>query len=654
MKRCIALLMIVLVLLACPAVYAQEKWTLVTPLPGTKYAVDENIIWSASDDPNKNDGTWRLLYRIDDEGKTELICELERIMALDAYDGDVYVACGKDDPSIKKINKEGVVLQEWTLPGLGDAWIYSLSVLDNYIALRVENELYVIDMLTGFVQEWHDMRNITALATCGKNQIAISKPQNDGRYGIYSIDLITEKIELLGLCIVEPEEMAVMADDRILVFTSTLSLYIIAEDSMVQLSPVDYQELANGSPSIIGRSRMRDGKVFLDVNKQLYSADIDDLIDGLDGKSVLTIYSRWPVLYDTLNLATRIFEERHPDMKVKFVSIDKEDFVQELMASTGECDIAFLQWGEQRDMLRAGLLADLRVYPQVMDSLMNWIDIGAMKAEDGAIYMLPVDVWDMDLYLVQDTERLSQSGIDTPVHSDYETFMKMGETLLARSSFFDRFYLCTQTTHFAAPILQYCAVEGDCLRGEYNFDTDEFRTMLGFWKEMMMKGYSVSKSSTHEHSHEVIFDTGEMNLDLLKKIADGDYAYLPTESGKSICTIAVDGLYMHTNGRQKEYAAEYLAIYASLEVQGAQYRPSNLFLSELTDYNECENWMSEDLITDTTSYENWVSVLENSVYRPELDELIEVMHTLGPAYIDGTVSEDEIIDALNAKVHVLT
>lgn len=65
MKKSIALLMIVLVLLACPAVYAQEKWTLVTPLPGTKYAVDENIIWSASDDPNKNDGTWRLLYRID-------------------------------------------------------------------------------------------------------------------------------------------------------------------------------------------------------------------------------------------------------------------------------------------------------------------------------------------------------------------------------------------------------------------------------------------------------------------------------------------------------------------------------------------------------------------------------------------------------------
>lgn len=657
MRKC--LLVIVFALCVYAGAYAEEIELFAEDASSTRYAVDGNVLWYSDNDA-------KTLYIRDENGIDRVLYSTDEIRSVDTYQGNVYVLSGRKQYTISCLSSTGELLGEWHLPRMS-GYPTSLLALEDHIVFQeseaagLNNTLYVLEKDTGKTRIVPDVYYVSyGMARYGKDDLLFAyfdKNQN-ASYIVCTLDPDTFERKELGTCKINPETMAVdgKGDIYIASWSNHFGIHRFNGSGTEMLASYSAERdlMPNAKDVVYGWPKIADGWLYMPVNQKVFRVPID-AVSHDSGKEVLTIYSEFPLVEPTFVEAIHLFEMEHTDVAVRVGFSEREDLTLELMSGTAQYDIYRLHWGDQVQMHRAGLFADLSQSPAIMKSLEDWHEIGAMRDQSGALRVIPTAISGMELYVAPETGLLEEYGIEL-LHdgTTYDEYRALARQIKEKNSLFRRIFLTAELQSIRHPVHVYNAMYG------MDYGAQEFSKLLSFWKQMFEEGLTGQWMGVSEIPNALLACDPYLVYDYFGPVCRGEYMYYPNTEGLPVCTIGLDGLYLYEYSGQKELAAEFLAIFASREVQKHQSSWQNAFLRDITAYEEYTAWaagMLDDerngVVFPLAGYEHWACVLKNSVMRPNSREITDIMFKLYPKYLSGEMTEIELISELREKADIL-
>lgn len=653
-------LLLALMLLRTPSALSEAE-VVSAQSPFCAYAVSDGTIWQ---EVRKENGT-QIVRTKPGEEKT-VMYEGDGISAIDVHDDLVYAAC--ENGTIICLDQNGKMISEWDARS-ADGSVYKIAAGERYAALITrDGKLYVLETSSGHMRLFSGIGTVGSAAYVDDGTFAAAHYRPDLKaYVISILDAQTgsvEDIARLDDVFVDIDALTVLEDGTIYCITLLSQLYCVEDGTAVLLASFNSVQLSGVSGALNGQ-RVFDGKeLYLSVSGALYRIDLEAYLAMQSEMPSLVICGDDAEVFEPrMALAIANFERRNPDVRVQFQTASQEDLVLELMSGSQEYDLFLLEDRSARDMLRAGLFADLRTYPGVMQSLEDWIDIGAMRLSNGTIRMIPTDIMGMDILTVQEKGRADSLGITLPEGGiTYKEAEELAVQAREASGFFSEVRLLAQTKQLYAPVHLYTARYCDWMAGDMDYDTDEFRALLQFWKDMADEEMIVLKENYAATDRDALLDNADDFLsvsDTYGAISRGEFLVFPNADAQPLCTVALRGLYLYEYGAQKEKAAEFLSIYASEDAQKELMSPYAVFLKDLDSYVCLPEWTDigatiyTGIDIDPAGHDRWIFVLEHSVLRPPLTEASGVLIKMMPQYLAGEVTEDELIGELSRAMDLL-
>lgn len=664
-KRWIALMLVLLMAWpVCTGMAAAGYRTLLEREGFYCFAVDGNDVWF-----EQGKELWL------SKGGTDprLIGEYGFITALTARGGMGYVSYMKDDEAyVAQISRDGERMQEWLVPA---DFVQSMCAAEGTLALitgNVETELMLLDTKTGAIQVAEDVLNPLALCTGadGKSIIACSILSNM----FWRIDPAAMQIQEIGTPDAFPNAVY-ETEEGVLRILQNQAGFVKIYEYTPGGETSEIGEIPMGESSIFGMELsaehifvQADGKLMRytlkDFEKQAPERTLNICLDiGAEGDMRFT-------------QAIRLFQEKYPDVKVKQERVGREDLVLSLMSGEKTCDV-FLMDPQATDPLeRAGLFADMSVYPQITQALENWLEMdGLLYDSQGRLIRVPTSIEMSSCWAVpyvHHYDLLIESGLEIPMEPmDYAQFRSLCQQAREKG-----IYLYSTETRLSEVEALYTALYADPMNGVLNYDTPEFREMMEYWKSLKDEdlvlffdsqdnGYENRKNNeTYLYS----IDLGERGISYHRDPAVRKWIYPPTPDGTPIAPARVEALYLYAYGAQMDLAADFIATFASVEAQAAEYDCYNLFLKDLTLYNNYETWTTPYLTSYPARWPEIGTVEEMDVYPEEFEQNAELYACAAPVrfmdevrlpfyrfteqYMNGEISLDELIAALNEKADI--
>lgn len=664
-KRWIALILVLLMAWpVCTGMAAAGYRTLLEREGFYCFAVDGNDVWF-----EQGKELWL------SKGGTDprLIGEYGIITALTARGGMGYVSYMKDDEAyVAQISRDGERMQEWLVPA---DFVQSMCAAEDTLALitgNVETELMLLDMKTGAIQVAEDVLNPLALCAGadGKSIIACSILSNM----FWKIDPAAMQIQEIGTpdafpnAVYETEEGVLRILQNQAGFVKIYAYTPGGETTEIGEIPVGESSIFGLGFSAEHIFVQADGKLMRytlkDFEKQAPERTLNICLDiGAEGDMRFT-------------QAIRLFQEKYPDVKVKQERVGREDLVLSLMSGEKTCDV-FLMDPQATDPLeRAGLFADMSAYPQITQALENWLEMdGLLYDSQGRLIRVPTSIEIASCWAVpyvHHYDLLIESGLEIPMEPmNYEQFRSLCKQAREKG-----IYLYSTETRLSEVEALYTALYADPMNGVLNYDTPEFREMMEYWKSLKDEdlvlffdsqdnGYENRKNNeTYLYS----IDLGERGISYHRDPAVRKWIYPPTPDGTPIAPARVEALYLYAYGAQMDLAADFIATFASVEAQAAEYDCYNLFLKDLTLYNNYETWTTPYLTSYPARWPEIGTVEEMDVYPEEFEQNAELYACAVPVrfmdevrlpfyrfteqYMNGEISLDELIAALNEKADI--
>lgn len=665
-KRWIALMLVLLMAWpVCTGMAAAGYRTLLEREGFYFFAVDGNDVWF---DQGKE--LWL------SKGGTDprLIGEYGFITALTARGGMGYVSYMKDDEAyVAQISRDGERMQEWLVPA---DFVQSMCAAEDTLALitgNVETELMLLDTKTGAIQVAEDVLNPLALCAGadGKSIIACSILSNM----FWKIDPAAMQIQEIGTPDVFPNAVYETEEGVLRILQNQAGFVkIYAYTPGGETSEIG--EIPVGESSIFGLGFSAE-YIFVQADGKLLRYNLKDFEQKAPERTLM-IACDWENGGMRFQQALRLFREKYPDVLVKQETVKEEDLVLSLMSGEAEYDIFYMDPQSTDSFEKAGLFADLSAYPQIVSAMENWIDMpGILYDENGKFVRVPDSVQldsGFTLPKLHNYDLLIESGIEIPTGPiDYDLFRDL--CAQAREQGF-YFYATDSRLQEAYGI--YCALYTDPMNGALDFDTPEFRQIMEFWKRMQDEGLILVYDLTDKDRN--VTDMMRVddrylftNYTFQKEIsyhADPDvrkWIYPPTPNGEAIVVARVPALYLYEHGRQKDLAADFLAIFASAEAQAAEYEGNDLYLNDLTLYSMYEQWTTPQLWS-IAAFPEIGTVERQEVYVQQwemdkelfacakpvrfMDEVRLPFYRFTEQYMNGEISLDELIAALNEKADI--
>jgi len=629
--------------------------------PFCAYAVSDGVLWQAERGENGD----QVVLRKPGEDKV-VVYEGGWISAIGTHRDSAFVAC--ESGTIVCLQQNGEIIEEWDAHSV-DGRVCKIAAGERYAALITgEGRLYFLETSNGQVQEFVGVGAVCAATHTDDGRFVIAHYRHDQKsYVISILDVqagTVEDIALMEEIFVDIDALTVLEDGTIYCITQLSQLYRVENGAAELLATFNATQISGVSGALNGQRMFSGKELYLSISGALYCVDMDEYTAKQSAKRSLVIYGDDAEVFEPrMALAVADFERQNPDMRVQFRTASQEDLVLELMSGSKEYDLFLLDGSGARDMQRAGLFEDLRMYPGIMNSLDSWIDIGAMRSQDGSIYFIPTEVMGVDILCMQEKGRADSLGIILPnsgcSYNDAETLAVQARE---KSGFFSEVYLLAQTKQLFVPVHIYIAQHCDWMAGDIDYDTDEFCTLLQFWKNMADDDLIILKENYAAADRDALLDNADDYLsisDTYGAISRGEFMYFPNAEAQPLCTVALRGLYLYEYGAQKDLAAEFLAIYASEDAQKELMSPYAVFLKDINAYVCLPEWTDigatiyTGIDIDPIGHENWVSVMENSSLRPPLSEVTGRLIGLVPDYLAGEISEDDVIAELNNAANIL-
>lgn len=629
--------------------------------PFCAYAVADGVLWQVQREEN---GDQVVLVKPGED--KEIVYEGGWISAIDTHRDSAFVAC--ENGTIVWLEQNGTIVEGWDLHSV-DGYVRKIAAGERYLALITsEGQLYFLETSSGQIRSFGGVGTVCAAADTHDGKFVVAHYRHDQKsYAISILDAQTgsvEDIALLEEVFVDIDAMTVLEDGTMYCITQLSQLYRVEDGIAELLATFNAAQISGVSGALNGQRVFDEKKLYLSISGALYSVDIDEYTGMQSAMRSLVICGDDEEVFEPrMALTISNFERQNPDVRVRFRTASQEDLVLELMSGSQEYDLFLLDGSGARDMQRAGLFTDLRAYPGITNSLGGWIDIGAMKAQDGSIYFIPTEIMGVDILCMQEKGRSDSLDIILPNGGcSYDDAEMLAAQAREKSGFFSDVYLLAQTKQFYAPVHIYNAQYCDWMAGDVDYDTDEFRALLQFWKNMADNDLVILKENYAATDRDALLDNADDCLsisDTYGAISRGEFMYFPNAEAQPLCTVALRGLYLYEYGEQKDLAAEFLAIYASEDVQKELMSPYAVFLKDINSYVCLPEWTDigmtiyNGIDIDPAGHEYWVNVMENSLLRPPLSEVTGRLIGLAPKYLAGEKSEDDVIAELNTASDIL-
>ena len=338
--------------------------------------------------------------------------------------------------------------------------------------------------------------------------------------------------------------------------------------------------------------------------------------------------------------ADYLWNERH--VNVRYVAKPYEQLKVALMAMDEDMDvIAYGSLFDQETFMRANILEDLGMYPEIMENLTSWRDLSAYADdEDGTLRGIPMDTAPVYALCPED-------ALEAPVtFASWEEFLDFARDTQARTGR----PILAQRKGRPIALDQYLALQGSDLR----FDTPLFRELMPLMRAAFAEGLFVDWVEEPEKArqalYEEVMDPAWFSEDCILLPGLDNGAVYPDTNADLV------GLLKFSC--HKEAGAAFLAALTSPEVQNSRrYDRSSFLLKDWSGYDrslepwEQEMYGAERLPALSAPLE---ARLRDEVFpnaRPVRlmgVEFLDGMFALVEDYMNGEMELDALVDRLDS------
>lgn len=613
------------------------------------FAVDGSNVWLID-----QDGLWLSRKGID----FQLIYTCEDVRKIDAYEGAGYLVYGDENRILAKIDESGALQQEWILPfeeEIISFRVYGESALFS-MGEQGAGDLLLYTLSSGSAQEL---------------ELDAAGPVSRGNAGEYLVGQM-EWGEIWRVNAQTGECSRIEMQSQVYPMTQCITqegvralTYREDEVDIVDISKSGEVVTIGSIPpqGVWLGAALTDEYIYLRADNKLVRYEIEQFLQAAAVKKTeLTVAYDWSVFQN--REAVRMFEKMHPDTVVRFKEVDPESFTLSLMAGQNEYAM-YAGFGEvisQYDYF--GLVEDLGQYPQIMQSLQDWHEVGAMYTYDGRIMMIPYGSVGYQWFLPTNGEQFAQMGINldgmqTPT---YEEFAEMAQT--ARDN---GVWLFGDDDSPNFLFYDYLAKHPDYLTDGRHFDTEDFRVMMQTWKEWFDSGLMLLVPWDEKYTVRpddmglvlrddiLLVDNGygfgyELN-DFSGYMIENNYVGIPDAQGSGIISSDMIGVCIFSNSAQKELAADFLACFASAETMD-EYEGRDeaqwMYLKDLSMYTFIGSNPDGQLTPE--QFERVKQMHQRTRCAPNIFDITnELVGVDIPQYLRGEITLDELVERANER-----
>lgn len=618
----------------------------------SRFAVESDGVWFVSDDT-----LWYLDGR--QYENSHIILQLDpdaNALALTCLHGEAYAAKRQNGKMVvERINRSGEVELLFTLPyerevrdiiafndALAVLWGYTDTDYDQGVPYG-ENIDYAFSLYS--LSGTPIVTGIDRIANFAKQDedTLLMEVPDDGAFSIVALNLNTgENVEIGHTekgCPFAPSE-----DADIFYWLSFRGLGRIniktGEEEI--LKPYEFTTFLQASIYV------ESDRVFIGIDQEHLYEYFD--LNQIDSQSatVLTLVNvpspQHNGCYGLLNKAIVQFKTIHPEVEVRFQEMKEEQLLTRLQAQEEGVDILYILAGAEKRYVDAGVLMDLSGHEAFERSLSDWIDIRKLVTYDQVLYGIPIAIFADSLSFNQDIFR--QAGLTMPTKpynwSGIFDLANIFQTSMNRNGQGD--FILLHEVEMAVPIFikQYTAMRDN--PSVINFQTPEFGQMAEAYKGLVDRGL-VADWSNYDLVDRALVACESVNAPNVWQAVP--FEPLPMVGENDVIPVQADVMGVNARSKHAGLAAEFLALYASKEVQSTDW--TLCLLKDIDSYPDA------DQLTGSTRQliQNYQDYIEQS--QPQLfnDDFHRFTKEVFSKYLEGTISTLDLQSQLQQRLSMI-
>ncbi len=591
---------------------------------------------------------------------------------ISAYGGNVYLSMRDEGAHfIAQYNAKGQMLGQWMLPA--DMAIYQIEA--------AKDSIYILALATA-TQEAIFSAAVTPSPDDGHSHV---QEHIDGAC-IYKLDKATGKLALLKVpswenknistfCVYEDTlcalgDLVSMVDLAKGVCLGSQQLYgffgyiqkgieadecvLMVDSGGTSLSVMDIRtgklrSYFNTNAWYGGLRRNSDTLVMVDVAmNELVTLPLLPLPQ--EEKSLTLVNSNGLQTEPRMMTAIAMFHERYPNTEILFQDVtDARMLAASLLAGDPNYDILFVQEDGylcSRVMQKAGALADLKQFPEIMAQLEQWINITPLISQGGQVYGIPH--WMLPYGWRVNTELFEKIGFDIPPENwTWEDFFALGDQLMAYNAQTGSHYRLLNDLASVPYILkQYNANEIDIMNSSASYDSETFRMLMARWKACADARILYYGDTNRYSIAETLFTVERIQHGTLE---DTRYILPPVYDADTCYPALTQMVVLNANAADIEAAAYFIACYASPEALiSSEVYSSNRYLKDWSLYPPAYyEYLSFRTAISEENERYWEAMLENGIQDFIFADIeVTLIMELYPMYMQGAMTLEEFASTL--------
>lgn len=631
------------------------------PIPFTEEA--ENVLFSADED-----GIWLLrdnkLLFLDGnnyEKSTEVTSfdNDKMSVALSSFDSDAYIAMREQDTLIFFIiDRSGVVMELFSMPyerGIRDMHVFQnrIAVLWGYSDMEYTSQEILISEYVDYPFTLFDFSglpiNIEGVERAanftkkGENSLVFLILKSEGHFTVYSYDILTGLSEELGHT-TKGSPFAPSGEENVLVqltFQGLGSVDIMTGKETV-LFPFSYH------PFPLARMQISNGRVFWSIDQENVYAycELSDLITSQ--RKTLTLVNIPDASqnrsYYLISKAIEKFKALYPEIEIRMSNVDETQLLVQLQARDDNLDILYIPSGSEVQYINMGILMDLKSHPAFVDSMDAWIDIGNIMSYNQVYYGVPLSLHALSINFNKNLFR--DAGLSVPATpyswTDLFELSKEFNPDVNGDGKPDLIFLHEVEKNVPTFYKQFTAHREN--PSSINFLSGDFRQMAEGYKSLVERG--------------LVYDWGNYKL-RDKALISSSPVGIPNAwtspifdpvpmigNDEAIC-VQVSAMGVNSNSTMSSVAADFIATYASQEVQSSEWA--------LTLLKDIDVYPKEQELTNTAREQ--VQAYQQYIEKSQPQLLSSDFHSftknLFGQYLDSIITVEQLQNQLQQRFQML-
>ena len=384
---------------------------------------------------------------------------------------------------------------------------------------------------------------------------------------------------------------------------------------------------------------------------------VDDSLVGYNTRGDMDIVS-WPLSEDTavtrtltivncdkliwlmLEKAEALFAEKYPDVTIRWETMKKDALNTALMAKPSGVDLFYLNNANIYNMVKSGAVVDLNEDEALGQTLSGWIGADAM-CMNGIRFGVPLEM-NADFLLVNDALK-QYSPFENLEDLDWLQIFEQSEDMRTDLDGDGKQDIWLLWDSICSPMWRWQYIGTYEAPEEVDFNTEMFHALAERYKACVQKSLILDYAENFDMQDMAVYKAGYVSYILTAE----DFCPLPQIDGKNVVTGSSASIAIAAGSENIDLALEFLRMYASFEVQSADYAIGLMPDSSCYEAYKAMSKQEQDYIEQRKAYLDqaqyqW-NILDFNVYANQQMEL----------YLSDQITVEELSESLQQKLQMI-